>query len=208
MQSFMNLRELGFGMKNYHAAFGRYPPAVQGRFGYGRWALNDEPYSWRVALLPYLEKMDLYKGYDKRAPWDAPANRAVLSQMPEVYFAPGGVPAKNSTHYQVVVGPNTMFDPTAFPAGCPRSEAGGDGAFTILIVEAESAVPWTKPDDLSWAPGQPVPRLGLSQRTWNGREYFWAAFVDGSIRNFSRDMNEQVIRSMTSRKSGQPDRGW
>jgi hypothetical protein len=209
MKSFMNLREVGFGLAHYHADFDRFPPAVLGwasAAGTGQSIV--EPHSWRVALLPYLEQKDLYKAYDQRQTWDAPANRAVLSRMPEVYFAPGGVAQKDSTHYQAVVGPNTMFDPVAFAAGCPRSEAAEDGSHTILIVEAERPVLWTKPEDLEWTPGQAVPRLGLAQRRYNGDEYFCAAFVDGSVRHFSKDMNEQVIRSMTSRKKRQAKPVW
>ena len=29
-----------------------------------------------------------------------------------------------------------------------------------MVVEAESPVPWTKPADLTYAPGQPLPKLG------------------------------------------------
>ena len=35
-------------------------------------------HSWRVLLLPYLDRSDLYKAYDFTEPWDGPNNRKLL----------------------------------------------------------------------------------------------------------------------------------
>jgi hypothetical protein len=35
-----------------------------------------------------------------------------------------------------------------------------DFAARVLVVEAEDAVPWTKPQDMPYEPGRPLPKLG------------------------------------------------
>ena len=65
------------------------------------------PYSWRVAILPYLEQNALYKQYDFDEPWDGPNNRKLLDKMPAVYSYPGldGSPAsRTNTAYFVFTG--------------------------------------------------------------------------------------------------------
>ena len=46
---------------------------------------NRSPYSWRVAILPYLEQNELYKRYNFDEPWDGPNNRKLLDQMPAIF---------------------------------------------------------------------------------------------------------------------------
>jgi prepilin-type processing-associated H-X9-DG protein len=67
------------------------------------------------------------------------------------------------TGYLVVVGPET--DPTS--ANTPFEPARGidireitDGASnTVLVIGTDRLVPWTKPDDLRWSRGAPLPHL-------------------------------------------------
>lgn len=48
------------------------------------------PHSWRVEILPFLGKGGeaLYKEYRLDEPWDSPANKLVLAQMPDVFRMP------------------------------------------------------------------------------------------------------------------------
>ena len=58
-QAFNKLKQIGIAMQNYHDVYKQFPPAVLiGPDG-------KTPYSWRVALLPFLGKQDLYNRYKK-----------------------------------------------------------------------------------------------------------------------------------------------
>ncbi len=59
---------------------------------------------------------------------------------------------------------------------------------SIMIVEADSPVIWTKPDDYEYDPDHPG--RGLTGRQQQG---FNAAFGDGSVRFITRDLDEQML---------------
>ncbi len=45
--------------------------------------------SWRVALLPFLDKQDLYDEFHHDEPWDSPHNLKLVDKMPKVFRSPG-----------------------------------------------------------------------------------------------------------------------
>jgi len=45
--------------------------------------------SWRVTLLPYVDRQDLYDEYRPAEPWNSLHNRKIMEQMPDIYRAPG-----------------------------------------------------------------------------------------------------------------------
>jgi prepilin-type processing-associated H-X9-DG protein len=185
-----NLKELGLAMHLYYEDYGHFPPAVVRDPGLGD---RGQPYSWRVALLPYLGQKELFSQYRRDEPWDSPANQAALARMPRVFAAPGDVRAVDGlTHYQVLVGPGTAFERldlrirlTDFPRGASE---------TILVVEAADPVPWTKPEDLSYAPNGPMPKVG--GLVGNG---FHALFADGSVRWIEAERQESALRMLVPR---------
>jgi hypothetical protein len=187
LKSSNNLKELGLAMLFYADDHRSLPPAVLRDPVLGD---RGQPYSWRVALLPYLGKYELFSQYRRDEPWDSPANKAVLARMPRVFALPGSVRATDGlTHYQVLVGPGTAFERpdlrvrlTDFPRGAAQ---------TILVVEAADPVPWTKPEDLSYAPNGPMPKVG--GLVGNG---FHAVFADGSVRWIEADQQQIALRTL------------
>src|SRR5262249_13124817 len=137
--SVQNLRQIAVAMQAYHDTHKRFPPAAI----YG---MDGKPLlSWRVALLPYLEQSNLYNEFNLVEPWDGPHTKQLLARMPGV-FAPGPGPARGrtSTFYQVFTGPDTLFP----GRGALGMDAIKDGSSnTLLVIEAGTAVPWTKPED-------------------------------------------------------------
>jgi hypothetical protein len=113
--------------------------------------------------------------------------------MPPVFAAPGDVRAANGlTHYQVLVGPGTAFERPGLGlrlADCPR---GADQ--TILVVEAADPVPWTRPEDLPYAPDGPLPKVGglLGKG-------FHAMFADASVRWIEAEQQESALRTLVPR---------
>jgi hypothetical protein len=150
------LKFLSIAMQRYDQRHGRFPPvALSGEDG-------TPLLSWRVAILPWLGEQALYDRFKLDEPWDSPHNQELLAEMPAIYAAPyrRDAPA-HTTVYQVFVGPGTALDPTTPP---PPFDFPLREQALLLLVEAERPVPWTKPEDLPYAPEAPLPALGSRQR--------------------------------------------
>jgi hypothetical protein len=199
MKSQNNLKQLSLAMHNYANSSGYLPRhAIYGKDG--------KPLlSWRVAVLPYLEQGPLHRKFKLDEPWDSPHNKALLKYMPPSFISPEEQPSSEpyTTYYQVFIGNNgpvgPMFEPGAqfqvrLGSGIPDGSSS-----TFLVVEAGTAVPWTKPEDLTYDPAQPLPKLGGLYK-----DGFAAAFVDGSVRFFMRDVDEETVRAFITRNGGEP----
>jgi hypothetical protein len=213
-ESTNNLRQIAMAMHNYHDANQRFPPAVV----YDR---DGRPLcSWRVLLLPYLENDNLYREFHFNEPWDSPHNQGLLSRMPPVYARPGGT-SKTDTHYQVFDGPGAAFNSKVAsgalrrfnpgPAPPDTTFEGGvtmrltnitDGTSnTVLVIEADTAVPWTKPVDLPFGPGQPFPPpLG---GLYPSKE-FLVAMADAMVLTINRPkLSDATLRAAVTASGGE-----
>ncbi len=81
--SMNNLKQIALAMLNYVEAKGAFPPAYIADKTTGKPLL-----SWRVAILPYLEREDLFKEFHLDEPWDSQHNKALIPRMPRVYRSP------------------------------------------------------------------------------------------------------------------------
>jgi hypothetical protein len=160
-----NLKLMALSLHNYHDANKAFPPA----------GLSDESgkplLSWRVALLPYLDQLALYEEFDLTKPWDDPHNKKLIAKMPKVYLVPGTDGAAGKTHYRALVGPGTVLEPLKGPGGklIGRNMLSlTDGTSnTILLVEANEPIEWTRPDDLPYNPKGPLPKFGVGPKGFN-----------------------------------------
>lgn len=136
-----NLRQIAIALQLYHLRYGSLPPAYVAD-------ANGKPmHSWRVLILPFLERDDLYAKYRFDEPWDGPNNRQLIDLMPRVYACPGqqGSPY---TDFQAVIGPNTAWPG---PIGRKMSEISDDRTSTVLVVEfTDGKTMWTEPRDLAF----------------------------------------------------------
>ncbi|HEY8504110.1 MAG TPA: DUF1559 domain-containing protein [Gemmataceae bacterium] len=187
-----NLTQVGIALHNYHSQYKGLPPAaIMDRRG--------KPLlSWRVAILPYLEREELYKQFKLDEPWDSEHNRKLLEKMPRVYFLPGvNKPGDTVTHYRAVTGEGAGFD-RVLPLRIPSDFADGTSN-TILVVEAAEAVPWTKPDELEYDPEKPLPKLLFGpDDTCN------VLLCDGSTRAIKKTISETTLRRAITRNDGYP----
>jgi len=189
-QCAVNLKQIGLAMNEYHEAHEHFPaPTIAGRDG-------TPLLSWRVALLPHLGYRSLYERFHLDEPWDSPHNRALLKEMPTEFACPGG-PGRlaGRTGYLVVVGPitefgsiNTPFEPTR---GVEIREIIDGTSQAALVVETDALVPWTKPDDLKWAPGGPLPRLASPH---GGGAH--VLFADGSTRFIKATIDPRILQGL------------
>ncbi len=149
-----------------------------------------------MALLPFLGQQELFKQFHLHEPWDSPHNRRLLDRMPQVYAAPGGASVEpGMTYYQVFVGEHAAFEKHRALSIQDFTDGTSN---TILIVEAGSPVPWTKPEDLHYAADEPLPRLGgLFPNV------FHAAFVDGSVHTLSKHADPETLRHAITRDGGE-----
>jgi hypothetical protein len=206
-----DLKKLVKGMIDYQDTFGFLPP-----IGYGTGFGKDDPkeqafafryLSWRVALMPFIEKkVPLIYRRIESGYFDPPLTRktarelwkaqVLLKERPAAYA--GGKKTKNSTTttWRVFVGSGAAFEkdrltklPKDFPDGVKN---------TILIVEASEAVTWTKPDELLYDPKKPLPKLG-----GRFKEGFLAGFADGSVRLIPYKTDEKVLRALITRNGGE-----
>jgi RNA polymerase sigma factor (sigma-70 family) len=194
-RSMNNLKQILIAFHNFAAnnAQQSLPPAAMRKDGKAL-------LSWRVALLPYLAEEELYNKFHRDEPWDSPHNKALVEQMPQVY-APvidKGDP-KGSTYYQGFFGPGTLFDGDVGTKFLAITDGTSN---TLMVVEAATPVPWTKPEDIPFDPDKPMPKLGgLFERGFN------AGFADGSVRFIAKTINDRLLRALITRNGGEPVSG-
>jgi hypothetical protein len=185
-----NLHQLALGMHNYQQTYGSFPAATV-------YSKEGKPlYSWRVTLLPFLVNDSLYKQFKLDEPWDSPNNIKLLPQMPKVFLDPS-IPSKDNseTVYQVFVGKGTAFESHDGEKLATFTDGTSN---TLLLVEAASAVPWTKPEALPFAPDKPLPKLG-GHHTGG----FNAAFADATVRFLPADIDDKTMRALITRNGAE-----
>jgi hypothetical protein len=188
-KSMDNLKHVGLAMHNYHGDFRHLPPAaITGKD-------NKPLLSWRVAILPYLDEAALFKEFKLDEAWDSPHNQKLLARMPNVYAPPGIKTAKpHSTFYRVFVGPGTVFEN---PQGCRLQEITDGTSNTLMAVEAATAVPWTKPEELPYQKDKALPALG---GLFGGD--FYALVADASVLMVGKKYDERLMHLFIQRNDG------
>lgn len=138
------LGAIGLALNCYHNVHGAFPPAYVA-------AEDGRPmHSWRVLILPYLDRKDLYERYDFGEPWDGPNNRFLAAEMPEAYRCPFAPHQKTAvTSYVAVVG-----EECAWHGGQSVSHdefANGMSNAILLVEVAESGIHWMEPRDMTYS---------------------------------------------------------
>ncbi len=166
--SMNHIKMIMLAFHNYNAVNGHFPPKA---------IFDDdgEPkLSWRVALLPFLEQEPLFREFHLDEAWDSPHNKPLIARMPEVFTTPTSPTGDGTTRIRLFEGPGTMFDGSR---GMKIEHMTDGTSNTVAIVAARDAVIWTRPGDLPFAQGKPMP--GLDDVNEKG---VLAGFADGSVR--------------------------
>lgn len=190
-----NLRRIASAMHQYAADHGRFPPAyVADKDG-------KPMHSWRVLLLPYLGRQDVYSQYDFSQPWDSPQNMVLAMYTPEVYLCPADPNSRGAqeTNYMVVVGDRTLFPATT----ASRLVDASDGLTeTILVVETPGkGVCWLDPTDLQFDSLDMRINQGLIGLDHKGGANVVTA--DGEVHQLSEDTPPEYLRALLTRDGGE-----
>jgi beta-lactamase regulating signal transducer with metallopeptidase domain len=191
MTSANNLKQIALAMHIYADRNKTFPPAAKPEGD------SKFPVSWRVRILPFIEHDALYREYHMDEPWDGPNNRKLLDKMPVIYRNPAK-PSENETTYQVLTGDNTIF-----PAdrGIGMMDITDGTSRTILVVEADKSVPWTKPEDLSYPFTDPLPFGNIHMGGFN------LALADGAVNFVSNNIDRKVLFALGTRNGGEMSEG-
>ena len=197
-----NMKQISLALLAYEQAHGCFPPAyIPDK--------NGKPmHSWRVLILPYLERKGLYDQYRFNEPWDSPHNKALASQMPSIYACPSeGLPSSGLTSYAMFVGPHAF---STGPKGRKISEI-TDGCRTRSW--------WPKPSmptSTGWSRVISIPSTcgfksmatatsatedaKISSRHFGGAN---VAFCDGSVQFLSDGIDATVLKRLITIDDGE-----
>jgi len=204
-----NLRQISLALLHYESEHGHLPHAyIVGPDG--------KPWhSWRVLILPYLGRKDLFDAYNFDEPWDGPNNSKLAQKMPKNYRCPSdpnsyGIAMAN---YFAITG-----DETVWPNGksVKLSDITGGKDRTILLVEMpNSGINWMEPLDIKLEDvhnllSSKSPIKFFSSHPYK-HGYFYksqtgacTAFVDGSVQFLTKDFFTDYVTELCSQTRNDP----
>lgn len=205
-----NLKQLAIALQGYEATHGCFPPAY----------LTDETgrpmHSWRVLILPFVERPDLYEKYNFSEPWDGPNNRKLAVVMPRIYACPVEAQQRGAgnvlTNYVAVVGENTMWPESSSVKVQDIYDAPGN---TLHLVETQGhPIHWMEPRDLSHdqavqllaAPAEREHEHGHANKSFFYRNVFTgrnAVFADARVDHFPPGMPHAVATALLTQGGGE-----
>ncbi len=200
----MNLREIGLAFQNYLSAYGKFPGTANTNDPHGLAESGETvyPFSWRVAILPFLGYPELFNQYRFNQPWDSEHNLKLLDKMPSCYrspFAEAGLGTRED-------GDTRSLGMTNIAGFASENSALGTGgglesksftngvSNTLLVVETTRALPWTKPVDIE---GELDPTLFFTNHP------FTYLTADGEMHSLGERPSNEKLREMISRNGGE-----
>ncbi|NLX99171.1 MAG: DUF1559 domain-containing protein [Rhodopirellula sp.] len=192
-----NMKQIALALLMYESEHGCFPPP------YVADAQGQPLYSWRVLMLPYLERNDIYQAWRRDEPWNGPNNSKLLENL-RIFNCPsktarGGSPM---TSYLAVVGPETVWP----ESGTVSLDSITDGSQnTLLFVEvANSGIHWAEPRDLQFAEMSmrinPPSGRGISS---NHPGCAVVSFADGHQQTVPDTLTPEQLRAMLTIAGGE-----
>lgn len=191
MDSSNNFKMVLLAMHNYHDTYNRFPaPAITDADG--------KPLlSWRVALLPFLEEQALYQQFRLNEPWDSEHNLPLSKRMPKVFATAGLRLPPGQTVVHASVGELIGLRPKE-PTGLRDFRDGTSNTILILESTLDSAVPWSKPEDVKIDLEDP-----LAKFIGSPKKSFQVGMGDGSVRRLPDDIDPTMFKAMLTRAGGE-----
>jgi prepilin-type processing-associated H-X9-DG protein len=194
MQCSNNMKQIGIALHNYHDTYKTFPsvfiPDADGK----------PMHSWRVALLPFVGRQDIFQQYDFNKPWDSPENQALSGLKVHAYSCPSDPQHEMSTttSYMAVAGTGLGFEDGKFVNMADLTDGTSN---TILVVEVKgSTVNWLEPTDLTL--DEFIARLNTPPPGGHPGGIN-VLFADGSVRFISQSIQPEVLKSLMTRSGGE-----
>ncbi len=143
-----------------------------------------------MAILPFIEQHPLFQQYNFKEPWDSEHNLKLLEKMPEIYRRPGDPADSTVTGYVGFAGENTILG-VSEPKKMRDTIDGTSN--TVMLVEAATQIPWTKPQDFSL---DDLASTGLLDK-----ESLLVALADGSVQEL-RPVTAEWIKGVAITNDG------
>ena len=184
---------MGLAFHYYHETYGSLPPAL----------LNDQDsdpvHSWRILILPYWDRKDLYSNYDFSVSWNHPANSRVAAYRDDNSFFYGCLSGQSqqsgTTNYVAVIG-----DGTAWPGRTASKfvDFTDDLATTILVLEVpDNDILWLEPKDIT------LEQLLAQGLEGNHAYHVNVLFADGRVDKIRKDIDSTTLRALLTISGGE-----
>ena len=152
------LRNAALGILNYESANRFFPPPAE------KDGVKKSGLSWRVHILPFVGEYELWQKFSLDEPWDSPANRKLLPEMPAIY---SDFSSRLKMTADAPKGMTTMLAPYSENTilGSPKKVTfrnitdGSSNTVLLVVVDHALAVPWTAPKDFAYDPENPASGL-------------------------------------------------
>lgn len=192
-----NMKMVGLAMHNYADVYRCLPPS---------YAINsneEKVWSWKVSLLPYIEKNSLYSEIDfqNMRRWDDPYNVVLQGPAPPAFRsirAADSSTSANSNVFLISSPTKSETNNTVFIDGeVTRFQDCVDGTSNtiVAIMLAKHGSPWASPENLT-----PDEAYNLMK---NEDRVFVALFLDGSVRRMTVDIDREAFMAMLTRDGGE-----
>ena len=164
-----DLKQIGLALYSYNLHHDHYPPA-------GETSTDAQPVcSWRVSILPYISRKDMYDAYDLTRPWNASPNDVLAKIHLDEYCDVTDPGTRSFIKFAAITGNGTVWDPSETYKELPES--------TIVAVQVSgSDIQWAEPRDLSLSELKRLVQTG-GQDTTIGEANIgpWVLFADTAV---------------------------
>ena len=160
-----NLKQIGLAFHNYHAANSRFPAA--GHLRRSRQARS--PIAGGSRSCRSSSSRSCTSGTTSTSLGTAPTTASCIDKMPAIYSYPGpdGTPSsRTDTLVFRLHRPGRRILGKGAEAGTKIQEITDGTSNTILVVEAQRDIPWTKPEDIPFDPNGALARAGRVHAGW------------------------------------------
>ncbi|TWT49878.1 hypothetical protein KOR42_38300 [Thalassoglobus neptunius] len=212
-QSANNLKQIGLAMHNYHDTHGGFP---QGTIPNDDLEVEDR-LSWLVSILPFIDELEFYEGFDLEAKWDSEENEFLVDLPIEAYTMPGAegwAYGYGTTSYVGMAGVGE--DAPTLPATSPRAgifaynrqtrmrEILDGTSNTVAVGETTDTEPWAAGGYSTIRPLTRQPYInggnGFGSRFNGGAQFL---FADGAVRFISEEIDPDVMEAISTIRGGE-----
>ncbi len=183
LQTMNSMKLLGVAIHNYCAASKRLPP---------RYFVDQQGnrlYSWRVALLPYLEQKALYKLIKLDQPWDSKSNQRMTSTVISVLSQVSGDRIK--TRMRAPVYPGSLWHGDGPPKTFQDVNDGLSNTIALIHAPESAAIEWANPEPWVISTDDPMGDV------FRDRESAVVMLLDGSARVLKKaEMTKEKLHAL------------